>query len=132
MIARADLHRDESGRVVLTTEQAELVARILAYDWAPGTDTPEDAVWWAFFDIEKQSPDGCLLAGNKTDALALWVMRWAPVVAAASAAVDARAAAISGGNWTPGAPMRRLEDAEAVLAASVGVARTRPERETQP
>lgn len=83
MNAHETLLRDATGRVVLTAEQAELVARILAHDWAPSTDTPEDAIWWAFFDIEKQSGDGCLLPGNKTDALALWVLRWAPVVQAA-------------------------------------------------
>lgn len=89
MIPRATLARDANGSVVLTVEQAELVARILAHDWAPSSDTPEDAIWWAFFDIEGQSPDGCLLPGNKADALARWVLRWAPVVRAAIRQHDA-------------------------------------------
>lgn len=79
------IERDASGCAVLTAEQAVLVARILCHDWKPSeAGTEEDALWWAFFKIER-SKDGCLKPGNKSDALARWVLRWAPVVEAAIA-----------------------------------------------
>lgn len=83
------IERDASGCAVLTAEQAVLVARILCHDWKPSeAGTEEDALWWAFFKIER-GKDGCLKPGNKSDALARWVLRWAPVVEAAIKQHDA-------------------------------------------
>ncbi len=120
MSSPAELLRDETGAVVLTARQAVALAKL---------STPEG----------RHNADGmALLAAlwadgvDTYDILARWIVRWGMVVDAAVECCDARAAAISGGNWLLGPPMRRLEDAEAVLAARVMVARTRPERETQP
>ncbi len=115
MIAPVELHRDESGAVVLTAEQARLLARW----WRDGIDSDEWNELVKPLDLAIEEAGGTSLG-----ALWAWVARWAPVVAAAEAAVDARAAATFAGNWVPGAPMRRLQDAEDVLGARVRVARS--------
>lgn len=111
MIAPVELLRDETGAVVLTAQQAVALARL---------STPEG----------RHNADGmALLAAlwsdgvDTYDILARWIVRWGMVVDAAVECCDARAAAFSDGNWLSATVVRRLEDAEAVLAASVGVAR---------
>lgn len=97
----ATLERDVDGCAILTTEQAVLVARILCHDWTPPpSGSQEDALWWAFFRIETEREDGCIGPGGKFNALARWVLQWAPVIMAAEHAYDAAADQTTGGAGT--------------------------------
>lgn len=108
------LHRDESGAVALTAEQARLLARW----WRDGIDSDEWNELVKPLDLAIEEAGGTSLG-----ALWAWVARWAPVIAAAVEAVDARAAVARGGKHQLSESMRRLAHAEAVLAVRVSVAR---------
>lgn len=108
------LARDAAGNVMLTAEQAVEMAR-----WALGSTGP----------IVEASPAGASdihAAGETvTHAVLRWVERWAPVIAAAAAFVEAKgnydALGDQEGNFTD-AEERELRDAKDVAARALEAA----------
>lgn len=83
------IHRDAERRVVLTHEQALVVARGLRYGVALDLDE-----WWLIVDGvvgpgKRGFNDAALREAALTDALIAYVLRWAPVVQAAQAQEEA-------------------------------------------